>query len=343
MQFNIMIILLFFSQSGSKMGRSGSSGQLDAGEFGGIMRSSLSQDVLNSCKSSPGSHILHFSSHEDSLSLLKIHQTVLAAILAKDPYVRKLTMYDSFVELGSWLYFGMDTKLLSHWARLETIGLKSLLIKLRKKAENVTTGTRQPEEVAVLVQTVLKNNKGKMVVSPTKDETKQDKPAKQDTASIWELYGHTCPKETKIIEVDSSDCEVLSSSSQHEQQEHGSPSSVYYDHHKNCLVRLFPTGQVEMARMEAGPQGFMAGVFSDGTKEETEVPNDLEMSGKQQKIQLEGGSSAKKKKSKQSEEVPNDVEMQLGGKKQKNPGERREARGGKGRWLAGGRQGEMVG
>lgn len=41
-----------------------------------------------------------------------------------------------------------------------------------------------------------------------------------------------------------------------------------------CVVRQYPNGEVEMADMQPGEDGFMVGVFSgDGTVVSTEVPN----------------------------------------------------------------------
>ena len=42
-----------------------------------------------------------------------------------------------------------------------------------------------------------------------------------------------------------------------------------------CLVRLRKDGSVEKAEMKPGADGFAVGMFSDGSKMTTEIPNVL--------------------------------------------------------------------
>ena len=71
----------------------------------------------------------------------------------------------------------------------------------------------------------------------------------------------------------------------------------YYDPHRGVPVVLTPNGQVVESKMVAGPDGFQVGVFSDGTRFPTEVPNLelLQSGGPDNKAKAKGKGKAKAK------------------------------------------------
>ena len=113
----------------------------------------------------------------------------------------------------------------------------------------------------------------------------QPGPDQQDTkAEIYALYGVTdssCNTKSEMQDQTPADLVDLTMSPSPKKNKSGpvaettprGRSKMYFDMSKNTVVRAFTDGSLEEARTEEGPDGFLIGVFADGTIYNTEIPN----------------------------------------------------------------------
>lgn len=113
----------------------------------------------------------------------------------------------------------------------------------------------------------------------------QPGPDQQDTkAEIYALYGVTgssCNTKSEMQDQTPADLVDLTMSPSPKKNKSGpvaettprGRSKMYFDMSKNTVVRAFTDGSLEEAHTEEGPDGFLIGVFADGTIYNTEIPN----------------------------------------------------------------------
>lgn len=245
-----------------------------------------------------------------------VHKDLLHDLVALDPFVTKSSLCSSLKMYNDSIGIQRDEL----WYRRQAWDLRQILSTIRRKAERVKTGQRQPPSMRDLVNSFKRRRQLKKRSSeptslpgpvhktapssgspPPPSETPTSSTLPANKKQVFALYGVQLPSPTQspqVVDLCSSDDDVECCTQPAAPQQTPKPPEAvggpFFDAHLNCVVRATRDGQLEEAYSTTpGADGFLVGHFADGTVFETDVPNLAHLPLKQERTKTKAKAKSK--------------------------------------------------